>query len=128
MDTEVKSGNRKGKPNYPVGVERRLAIATCKPGVSVSKLALAHQVNANMVFKWRRDFRAGLLDIKAQAPATLLPMTLSRAPSQRASAVSAPPIPNGVGMIEIAIAHALVRVRGGVDAVLLKTVIESPRA
>ncbi|MFM5523920.1 transposase [Aeromonas jandaei] len=27
----------------------------CQPGVSVSKLAQEHGVNANLLFKWRRD-------------------------------------------------------------------------
>jgi transposase-like protein len=40
----------------------KLAMAASDPGVSVSKLALEHQFNTNMVFKWRRDLRAGLLE------------------------------------------------------------------
>jgi transposase len=70
LDTEVISGNRKGKPNYPADFKRRLAIAASDPGVSVSKLALEHQLNTNMVFKWRRELRAGLLDIEPQGPAS----------------------------------------------------------
>jgi transposase len=51
LDTEVRAGNRKGRPNYPVEFKRRLAAAACEAGVSVSKLAMANAVNANMVFK-----------------------------------------------------------------------------
>ena len=127
LDTEVKSGNRKGKPNYPVDFKRRLAIAASEPGVSVSKLALEHQVNTNMVFKWRRDLRAGLLDIESQGPVTLLPVSLSHAPRRKTVAAPVPPIAHSAGLIEIVIADALVRVRGDVDAVFLKTVIESLR-
>src|SRR4051812_27950052 len=104
LDTEVKSGNRKGKPNYPVDFKRRLAIAASEPGVSVSKLALAHQVNTNMVFKWRRDLRAGLLDIESQGSTTLLPVSISTTPTRKAAAAQMPPIPHSAGMIEIAIA------------------------
>ena len=127
LDTEVKPGNRKGQPNYPADFKRQLAMAASEPGVSVSKLALEHQVNTNMVFKWRRDFRAGLLDIEPQGPATLLPVSLAPTPPRKAGAAAAP-IPHSAGLIEIAIADALVRVQGDIDAVLLKTVFESLRA
>lgn len=60
MDTAIKQGTRKGRPNYSMEFRRRLAVAACAPNVSVSKLGLAHEVNANMVFKWRRQYRAGL--------------------------------------------------------------------
>ncbi|WP_229522062.1 transposase [Massilia antarctica] len=56
----MESGNRKGRPNYPAEFKRQLAVAACEPGISVSKLAQEHGVNANMLFKWRRDLRAGL--------------------------------------------------------------------
>ena len=34
-------------------------MAACAPGVSVAKLALEHGVNTNLLFKWRREYRAG---------------------------------------------------------------------
>jgi transposase len=128
LDTKAKSGNRKGKPNSSVEFKRRLAIAACEPGVSVSKLALAHQVNANMVFKWRRDFRAGLFDIAPLGPATLVPVTLAPETARQATTAPVQPISHRAGMIEINIGDALIRVRGDVDAALLKTVIQSIRA
>jgi transposase len=50
---------RKGCPNRAVGFKRELAMAACAPGVSVAKLALEHGVNTNLLFKWRREYRAG---------------------------------------------------------------------
>lgn len=129
LDTDVKPGSRKGKSNYSLQFKRRLAVAACEPGVSVSKLALAHQVNANMVFKWRRDLRAGLLDDAAPAPAALLPVVLGETPGgARSAAASARREAVPVGVIEIVIADAIVRLRGDVDAALLKMVVQSLRA
>ena len=34
-------------------------MAACAPGTSVAKLALRHGVNTNLLFKWRREYRAG---------------------------------------------------------------------
>ena len=68
LDTELKRGERKGRPHYPVEFKRRLAAAACEAGVSVSKLAMANAVMANMVFEWSRELRAGLFD---DAPAAV---------------------------------------------------------
>lgn len=58
----VQSGNarvtRKGSPNYPVDFKRQLAALACEAGISVAKLALKHCINANLLFKWRRHYRA----------------------------------------------------------------------
>jgi transposase-like protein len=37
--------------------ERRLAAAACDPAVSLARLALEHGINANLLFKWRRQYR-----------------------------------------------------------------------
>lgn len=58
---EERVSNRKGRPNYPRAYKREVTQAACAPDVTVSKVALAHGLNTNMVFKWRRELRAGLL-------------------------------------------------------------------
>ncbi|WP_233556260.1 IS66-like element accessory protein TnpA [Noviherbaspirillum sedimenti] len=127
----MKPGNRKGRPNYPVEFKRRLAAAACEAGVSVSKLAMANEVNANMVFKWRREFRAGLFDdAPPQTTTKLLPVVLADAPVEVASDVAAaqPTSVTASVMVEIIIADAVVRVHGGADAALLRTIFQSLRA
>ncbi|WP_143757488.1 transposase, partial [Burkholderia singularis] len=57
-DTMEKQGSRKGRPNHSAEFRRRLAMAACEPGVSVAKLAREHGLNANLVFTWRRQYRA----------------------------------------------------------------------
>ena len=37
MDTAIKQGTRKGRPNYSKDFKRRLAVAACAPEVSVSQ-------------------------------------------------------------------------------------------
>jgi transposase len=132
LDTELRPGNRKGRPNYPVEFKRRLAAAACEAGVSVSKLAMANAVNANMVFKWRRELRAGLFDDAPGGVTELLPVVLAAAPveveSEAATAPRSPSPSTAVAMIEIVIADAVVRVHGSADAVLLTTIFQSLRA
>ena len=130
LDTGLKRGNRKGRPNYPVEFKRRLAAAACEAGVSVSKLAMANAVNANMVFKWRRELRAGLFDSAPPAMTKLLPVVLAAAPAQaKSDAPSALPSPDTASAtIEIVIADAVVRIHGNADAVMLATIFQSLRA
>jgi transposase len=107
--------------------KRRLAVAACAPNVSVSKLALENEVNANMVFKWRRQYRAGLLG--ADAGPAFLPVTVQVTPASEPAPVKAEALePNVSGStIEILMGDAVVRVRGKVDAELLRTVVQSLR-
>ena len=132
LDTERRPGNRKGRPNYPVEFKRRLAAAACEAGVSVSKLAMANAVNANMVFKWRRELRAGLFDDAPAGVTKLLPVVLAAAPGEALSDAATAPASRSPGtalaMIEIVIADAVVRVHGNADAVLLTTIFQSLRA
>lgn len=123
----MKPGNRKGRPNYPVEFKRRLAAAACEAGVSVSKLSMANGVNANMVFKWRREYRAGLLEDMPEAGTTLLPVVLADTSLMVVPAAAAPAPAIKSSAVEINFAGAVVRVHEGVDAALLRTIFQSLR-
>lgn len=99
-------------------------MAACDPGVSVSKLAQDHGINTNMLFKWRRDLRAGLLTGATAEDTRLLPVVLK--PSS--PAVKPPSDAARASAIEITIADATVRVCAGADAALLRVVLQSLRA
>jgi transposase len=55
----TRRATRKGCPNRAVDFKREIGAAACAPGISVAKLAHEHGVNANLLFKWRREYRAG---------------------------------------------------------------------
>lgn len=79
LSNEAKRSTRKGRPNHTFEFKRRLAQQACEPEVSASQRAQTHGVNANLLFKWRRHYRAGLFDAPAVS-ATLLPVSLIAAP------------------------------------------------
>jgi len=58
---------------------REIVEETLKPGASVALIARAHDVNTNQVFKWRRQYHKGELEI--QPKATLLPVRVSESVS-----------------------------------------------
>jgi transposase len=114
-------------------------VAANEPGVSVASVALAHGLNTNMVFRWRRDYRAGLFNRDNAQPA-LLPVSVvhsnissdipagyvADAPIARASTVSTPR-PRGKGpsgFIEIELNGARICVHGTVESEQLRLVLQ----
>lgn len=51
-------GKRKRR-SYSKAFKRRVVAETLEPGASVAAVARRHDLNANMVFMWRRDPRFG---------------------------------------------------------------------
>ena len=49
---------RKRRRSWPLAEKRRIVAETLVPGASVSVVARRHDVNANQVFKWRRELAA----------------------------------------------------------------------
>lgn len=109
------------------------------PGVSVAGVALGYGLNTNMVFRWRRDYRAGLFTTDQSEPA-LLPVTVvhsntasdistinvTDAPMVKTSALSAsrPRIKAASGFIEIEIKGARICVHGTVESEQLRFVLQ----
>jgi len=124
------NSSRKGRANYSREFKQRLVEAANQPGVSVSKLAQEHGVNANLLFKWRRD-------AKAEAPA-LYPIELVLPPSSTEPLLPSTPQPETLtpetaseptpsGTIEIRLGRAMVVIDGTVDTNALRMILETLR-
>ena len=135
MNTNIKTGRRKGQRNYDIAFKKQLAIAACAPGVSVAGLALDHGINANMLHKWRRAHLAVAFGgVDELRPTEFLAVNIarsdsalakhpSRAPShQLAMSVPKPPVPTP-GIIEIRLGAATLRLEGSIDAATLGQVL-----
>lgn len=114
--------SRKGRPNYPIDFKRQLAALACAPNVSVSKLAAKHGINANMVFKWRRQYRAGYFGVSGTGPRTT-PVTLIPV-IQSAVGERQPFARQGDSVIEVVIDEVTLRLHGEVDPTTLSTVLD----
>ena len=102
---------------------KRLIVAeSYQPGVSVSVVARRHDVNANLVFSWRRQYRE-----LARVVGGFVPVVVSsREGAEPAKLLPAPPEaePSASGRIEIALADGLrVTVDRDVDAAALSRVL-----
>ena len=101
-------------------------------GASVSSIAMKGGINANLLFKWRREHVRAKIE-SVPAAGTLLPVCVIR--DVDSSPISQPPAPDDAavgrsarqGVIEIDIAGAQLRLRGAVDEMMLGTVFRALR-
>ncbi|WP_430523448.1 IS66-like element accessory protein TnpA [Pseudomonas sediminis] len=101
--------------------KRRVVEATLLPGASVALIAREHEVNANLVFKWRRHYREGQLGPVAHQ-VTLLPVNLSKAPTP--SAEEAMPLPSSPGGLVVECGRVTLRIEGVPDPQTLQLVLQ----
>ncbi|WP_254786194.1 MULTISPECIES: transposase [unclassified Janthinobacterium] len=78
LGSGVEHGRRRRSTNYPLEFKRKLAHQACEPRGSVAQLALQHDLNTNMLCKWRRQLRAGLSDQPGLVAVTLTPTVPAR--------------------------------------------------
>lgn len=112
----------------------RVRAAACRAEISVAKLALEHSINANQLFKWRREYRAGKfgapdaadlvtpsaveLPARAREPEAAVTLLPVRVPTTEDDAVAAAPC------IEVVFACATVRIRGVPEVSSLRLVLD----
>lgn len=107
--------------------KRELVERCLQPGSSVSGIALDNGVNANVLFRWRREHlrandgltKAVLLPVEVAA--TTAGMTDKHGPVSLRSPIAA-------GTIEIDIGGAQVRLRGAVDEASVRCVLQALRS
>jgi transposase len=131
-DAKPAGGKRR---RWPDGLKREVVAALSEPGASVSIVARRYDVNANQLFKWRRQFDA-LSGGATVEPMTLLPVTVAVSPGPPVLD-AAPPFaamptarpttaPTNVmpGSIEIVLSGGVrVKIKGSVDPVAVSAAV-----
>ncbi|MEZ2354067.1 transposase [Caballeronia sp. RCC_10] len=111
---------------YAQEFKQQVIRETLEPGMSVSIVARRHDINANVVFAWRKQYREGKLVIPALEAAPSVPSTkllsvdvidsalVLRPPesAMASQATSGVPMPAPVCEIEVEIGKRRVRIRG----------------
>ena len=102
--------------------KREIVEEALAAGASVSAVAQARGVNANLLFHWRKLYRAGLLSGPEQGEVRLLPVRVERGRKpQRARHVE--PAAEEDGTLEVTLAKAQVRIAGKVNSEVLRVVL-----
>ncbi|HDC4802733.1 TPA: transposase [Escherichia coli] len=112
-------GRRKGCPDYPPEFKQQFVAASCEPGISISKLALENGINANLLFKWRQQWREGKLLLPSSESPQLLPVTLDTTAGQPESLAEDLSI-----SCEVTFRHGTLRLNGNVSEKLLTLLIQ----
>nr|MDN1690890.1 transposase [Escherichia coli] len=99
-----------------------LVAASCEPGISISKLALENGINANLLFKWRQQWREGKLLLPSSESPQLLPVTLDAAAEQPESLAEDPETLSI--SCEVTFRHGTLRFNGNVSEKLLTLLIQ----
>jgi len=124
------SGSTRGRRTHAQGFKDDLVAQSLVAGASVSAIAMKGGINANLLFKWRRE-HVKAMALSAPAAATLLPVCL--VPDVAPTVQPKAPVVSGVdrnarpGVIEIEIAGAHLRLRGAVDETMLSSVLRALR-
>jgi transposase-like protein len=117
--------NRTGRRTYAREYKLEVAEQCMAPGASHAAVALSHGINANVVRKWVVEHRAGRLAAKLKKQ-TMLPVSIEpRGEVVNRPTVSAQSRHSAPGVIEIELDCARIRIRGGVDAQALRTVLDA---
>ena len=105
--------------------KRGVVEETLVPGASVAAIALRHRLNANLLFKWRRNHQrrtalqplkaAKMLPVRIESASTIVPIIHHKLSSRVLAR----------GSIEIEYAQARIRIRGAVDPEALRVVLEA---
>ena len=131
MSEQATQAKRRRREHSPA-LKRELIERSLRPGASVSGIALECGINANLLFKWRREhLRAngqGSLPAIETAAAVLLPVSVQSASPEVAAAPTTPTSRQSAGSIEIDIGGARVRLRGAVDEANLRIVLQALRS
>lgn len=99
------------------------------PGASVAAIAMKGGINANLLFKWRRE-HVRAKGAVVPAGTTLLPVcVIPDVAAMPSSVLPAAAVGRGArpGIIELEIAGAQLRLRGTVDEAMLSSVLRALR-
>lgn len=125
--------SRRQRRQHERTFKEELVRQSLQPGASVSAIALGNGINANMLFKWRREhLRAAST---RTAPTVLLPVEVTPAieavsvSAATTALVPAAPAKSAArsGLIELEVAGVQLRLRGPVDEASLCIVLRALR-
>ena len=125
-------GSSRSRRQHERAFKDELIAQSLVPGASVAAIAMKGGVNANLLFKWRRE-HVKAMAASAPTAATLLPVCVipeatSPSTGQPTAAVGAASNRgSSPGVIEVEIAGAQLRLRGAVDETMLGSVLRALR-
>ncbi len=120
--TPFVSAPRRTTRHWPYEKKRRIVEETMKPGMSVSMVARRHDINANLVFSWRKLYQEGRLGAKA-GEQSFIPVGVVGGQASVPTAISAP---RSSGMVELELPGGIrLRVDSKIEESALRRVLRA---
>ncbi|MGB7933574.1 MAG: transposase [Gammaproteobacteria bacterium] len=122
-DSKIPAKPIQKRRHYRKALKRQMVEETLTGQDSVSVVARRYDINANQLFKWRQQYRMGLLSDEPD-PWSLIPIAVAPSPASRPLPEDAEKVVRDAGRLEITLAggHRLV-VTGTVCPEALQTVL-----
>jgi transposase len=108
---QVLGGVRRWR-RWPIEEKQRIVQETLEPGASVARTAQRYAVNANQIFKWRKEYREGRLGNNC---ASLLPVRVASEPVIEATKAEGLTSRSPLGRLEIQLGKGNLQITGAVD-------------
>jgi transposase len=131
MKDQTRDSSR-GRRQHERAFKDALIAQSLVPGASVAAIAMKGGINANLLFKWRRE-HVKAMATAAPTAATLLPVCVIPEATSPSIAQPVAPVGSAVsralspGVIEVEVAGARLRLRGAVDETMLGGVLRALR-
>ena len=112
VEVDIKVVRSRRRRHWPEAEKRRIVAEALSPGTSVALVARRHDLNANQLLAWCRQYRDGA--VRGADGSTLVPVALTAAQDGELAS----------GAIEIVFAGGVrVRVSGAVEPTMLRAVL-----
>ncbi len=119
------SAPRRTTRHWPYEKKRRIVEETMKPGMSVSMVARRHDINANLVFSWRKLYQEGRLGTKA-GEQSFIPVGIVGTQTSAPSPISSP---RSAGMVELEFPGGIrLRVDSRIEEAVLRRVLRAVKS
>ena len=123
--TTLVSAPRRATRHWPYEKKRRIVEETMKPGMSVSIVARRHDINANLVFSWRKLYQEGRLGAKA-GEQSFIPVGVVGGQASLSTPISAP---RSSGMVELELPGGIrLRVDSKIEEHALRRVLRAVKS
>ena len=123
----VAGSPRRTTRHWPYERKRRIVEETMKPGMSVSIVARRHDINANLVFSWRKLYQEGRLGVKA-GEQSFIPVGVVGSQSNVLAPASVT-APRMAGLIELSLPGGItLRVDSKIEEPVLRRVLRAVKS
>jgi len=121
LDTTAPVRRTGRRPNFPREFKRKVVEASFQPGASVSLIAREHDVNANLVFRWRHQYQEGAFG-PVNHSATFLPVQMIASSTDASPA--ARPLLEFHSELVVEVGKATLRITGTPDPQTMQLVLQ----